>query len=206
MYQKLQIYRGMTLVELIVSVSIFSVIIAITFASIYQLYQVHGYTIAQAQEVDYARKGVKLMTRDVREMIYADDGAYPLVIKDANTIGFYSDVDRDDSVEYVEYTLIGAGSTTLQKQVFNATGSPPTYNFNTADETYILSEYVQNATFGTTTFAYYDSDGTLLADSALVVDVRYVRMNVIVNVDPVRNPGQYVLRTSAAIRNLKDNL
>jgi hypothetical protein len=99
----------------------------------------------------------------------------------------------------VTYTLQG---TTLVKKVYNATGSPPTYNLTTPQETQTLSEYVQNALQATPIFVYYDADGNPATAASTVTDIRYISLSIIVNIDPIRDPGEYMLRSSAALRNL----
>ena len=119
-------------------------------------------------------------------------------------MGFYSDIDRDSNVEYVEYTL---SSTTLIKKTFNPVGYPPVYSTSTPDSTEILSIYVQNTLQNVPIFTYYSATGTVLASpSAMLTDMRYIGMKVIVNIDPARSPGEFMLHASAAPRNLKDNL
>ncbi len=80
------------------------------------------------------------------------------------------------------------------------------YDFTTPDEELILSEYVQNIEQATTTFFYFDSNNVELDSSSLLTDVRYIKTQIIVNIDPIRSPGEFMLRTGIAPRNLKDNL
>lgn len=193
--------RGMTLVETLVVLALFTIISYAILTSIASFYRYNAYTIAQSYQVSNARKGVESLVRDIREMTYADDGAFPLVSKNANSISFYSDIDRDDSVELVEYRL---SSTTLYKNVYDAVGSPPAYSTTTPDETYTISVYVQNALQGRDIFAYYNGAGELASSSVSVADIRYIDVDVIVNIDPVRDPGEFTLRSSASLRNLKE--
>ena len=201
-YMELQ--NGMTLVEVIIYTAVFGLVMLAVGNGVALLYKSNAYTIAQAYQVQYARRGVQAMVRDIREMTFADDGTFPLARMEDNLIGFYSDIDRDDSVEYVEYEL--EASTQLTKRIYNATGSPVTYNTVTADETLILSEYAQNLIMGTSTFSYYDTNGNLATSTTGVTDIRYVQVRPIINVDPIRSPGQFELRSSAALRNVMDNL
>jgi prepilin-type N-terminal cleavage/methylation domain-containing protein len=195
-------HKGFTLVETLVVIGIFTVVSLAITESIYSLYQSNAYTFAQSNEVDNARRGINRFARDIREMTYAEDGAFPMVEMGEHQLSFYSDIDKDNSVEYVEYEL---STTTLTKRVYNATGNPPVYS-PTPNETYILSEYVQNITEATSTFFYYDDAGNQLFSTSPLTDVRYVEAQVIVNIDPVRAPGEFVLRMGVAPRNLKDNL
>lgn len=195
--------RGMTLVEMLVVIALMTVLSAMVTSSIYYLYKYNAYALAQATEVDSARRALARMTNDMREMTFAEDGTFPLVVKNEHLVSFYSDIDYDDSVEYVEYEL---ATTTLYKRTYNATGTPPVYNLTTPDEELILSEYVQNFLEATSTFRYYDTNGNQLSASDLLTEVRYIKAQVIVNVNPIQAPGEFVLRTSIAPRNLKDNL
>jgi len=193
--------KGMTLVEVVVVLSIFTVLSLAVSNRIAAFYKMNAYTISQSYQVSNARRGVDTLVRDVREMTYADDGSFPVSVMEDHKIGFFSDIDRDDSVEYVEYELMS--TTTLQKRVYDAIGSPPVYDTSTADEVFTLSEYVQNLNQGTVTFKYYDDSGNSVLN---VTDVRYVTVQTIINIDPIRDPGEFMLRSSAAPRNLKDNL
>jgi hypothetical protein len=70
-----------------------------------------------------------------------------------------------------------------------------------------MSEYVQNGNQDRVIFQYYNSNGVLIASpQAMISDITYITMNIIVNIDPVRSPGEFMLQGSAAPRNLKTNL
>ena len=194
---------GMTLMEAIIAISIYSILMLAVFSSITSLYQSNAYALEQANEVNSARVGMTQWNQDVKEMVTAENGTWPLAIIEPHRIGYYSDTDRDDSVEYVEYELTG---TTLTKSVYNPSGSPVTYDLTTPDQVETLSTFVQNINQATSTFFYFDNSGTELNSSSPILDVRYIRSQLIVNIDPVRNPGEFMLRSSLAPRNLKDNL
>ena len=172
--------------------------------SITQIYKNNSYTLEQANEIEAARRSIGIWVRDAREMTAGANGSYPVAILQDNKMGFYSDIDRDSNVEYVEYEL---GSTTLTKKIFNPVGNPSVYSTTTPDSTEILSIYVQNGLQNIPVFTYYNAAGTVLASpSAMLTDMRYIGMKVIVNIDPARSPGEFMLHASAAPRNLKDNL
>lgn len=192
--------KGFTLVESLVVVAIFTMLSLGLTGTIISLYQANAYTLEQAYEVNNARRGIERAVRDIREMTYGDNGTYPLVETGTTSIGFYSDIDRDQSVEFVRYVLIG---TTLNKYVYNATGTPLTYSTTTPNETYTISQYVRNGVQATSTFRYYTEGGVQSTASTSVTDIRYIEMTTIVNVDPNRSPGEFTLRSSAAPRNLK---
>jgi hypothetical protein len=186
---------------MIIVIAIYTLVMFALFTSVTSFYRYNAYAVAQSYQVNQARHGMEIFVRDVREMTYADDGTYPLARMEDNLIGFYSDIDRDDSVEYVEYEL---SSTTLSERIYSATGTPPLYGAS-PDETRILSEYVQNLGQGTSTFEYFDANGNSATATTSVTDIVYVTAKIIVNIDPVRDPGEFMLKSSAALRNLTPN-
>lgn len=193
----------MTLVELVVIIGIYTLLLLVITSSISELYRLNSYSIAQAGEIDNARRGMTEWNRDAKEMTTAEDGNYPLAVIDEHRFGYYSDTDQDDAVEYVEYVL---ATTTLTKYTYNPSGSPAVYDLTTPDTEKILSLYVQNINQGTSTFFYFDNAGTQLSSTSPIINVKYIKAQLIVNIDPVRSPGEFMLRSSLAPRNLKDNL
>ena len=195
--------HGMTLIEAVVAIGIYTVLMLAIFSSVASLYRFNSYAIEQSNEIDNARRGITQWNRDVKEMTTAEDGTWPVAIIDEHVLGYYSDTDQDDTVEYIEYVL---ASTTLKKYTYNPSGSPAVYDLSTPDIEETLSEYVQNINQATSTFFYYDNAGTQLTAASPLINVRYIQMQLIVNIDPNRNPGEFMLRSSLAPRNLKDNL
>lgn len=195
---------GFTLVEMLMVIAINLLLLVVITTTIVTIYQTNSYSFAQSNEIEAARRGVGIWVRDAREMTLAATGAYPIVILENNRMAFYSDIDRDNLVEYVEYSL---STTTLRKRTYNPVGYPPVYSTTTPDSTEIISEFVQNISQGQKIFTYYDAAGIELASpSAMLTDARYITMKLIVNIDPVRSPGEFALQASAAPRNIKDNL
>lgn len=202
--KKISAKSGMTLIETLMVVAITTMLLLVISTSVVNLYKANGYTIAQSYEIDQARRGLQSWLSDAREMTFADDGTFPIAIMQPHRIGFYSNIDKEPSVEYVEYVL---ATTTLYRYIYKSTSTPPVYNYTTPVLTETLSEFVQNYTQSTSTFLYFDTNGILLSGSStLLTDIRYIEARVIVNIDPLREPGEFLLRSGATPRNLKDNL
>jgi type II secretory pathway pseudopilin PulG len=194
---------GMTLMEMVIAIGIYVILMLAVMTSITSLYRSNAYAVEQSGEVDSARRGVTQWNRDAKGMTTAEDGTWPLAVIEPHRLGYYSDTDRDDSVEYVEYIL---STTTLRKFTYNPTGSPLSYDLTTPDTVEVLSEYVQNINQSTSTFFYFDNAGNALASTSPLINVRFIQFQIVVNIDPDRNPGEFMLRSSLAPRNLKDNL
>lgn len=196
--------QAFTLIETVVTISLSTILLLVITYIIFQIYSFNAYTFAQANEVETARRGVGGWVRDAREMTFGDNGAYPIAIAKPNRLAFYSDVDHDQFIEYVEYLL---EDTNLYKYSTNPVGSPPTYNPTDPDATFILSEFVQNLEQEVSLFRYYDNLGQEILDpQAFISAIRYIDISLIVNIDPLRSPGEFMLKGSATPRNLKDNL
>jgi len=193
---------GMTLVEMLMAIGVFAILMLAVFGAVSSLYSTNSYAIEQGAEVDNARRGVDQWNKDAKEMTTAEDGTWPLVVIEPYRLGYYSDTDQDDSVEYVEYILI---DTTLYKYTYEPDMSGG-YDLTVPDKTETLSKFVQNNLQARPTFKYFDATGTELTVSSPIIQVRYLQMELIVNIDPNRNPGEFMLRSSLAPRNLKDNL
>lgn len=191
--------RGMTLVEMVVVLALFSILSIAIMTVVSSFYRYNAYTIAQAYQVDSARKGVDLLVRDLREMTYSDNGAFPLVNRATSSVEFYSDIDRDNSVELVRYEVVDQ---TLFKYIYEATGIPAVYP-SEPSRTETISEYVHNDLEEVIMFTYYNNQGVELSGTG-VSEVRHIDVAVVVNVDPIREPGKYHLRSSASLRNLKE--
>lgn len=193
----------MTLVEVIVIVSLSVLLSAIVFNFAQQFYQNHADLTEQTEEVDSARRGVNRLTIDLREMTYAENGTFPVARIDPHRISFYSDVEGDNAVEYIDYQVVG---TTLVRRTHAPTGFPPVYNYTTPDKIETLSTFVQNSARATSTFFYFDRDGNALDAGDLLTDVRYITAQIIVDLNSPRSTEEFILRTGVAPRNIKDNL
>jgi len=188
---------GMTLLEVLVWVSIFAFAMLALTSTMLAIYRSNGYTIEQGQAVESARRGIESSVREIREAQYAGNGAYPIVAIGPNSFTFYADVDSDSSVERVRYEVVG---TNFVRSVLQPTGDPVTYSG--VETSTNVSDQVRNLANNVTTFTYYDTNGAQIMDYTRTRDVRFVRMDLVVNVNPNRLPNELTLRSSAALRNL----
>jgi len=194
--------RGFTLIETLVVITVFTMIIGGLIASIKIFYRSNTFTLEQTFAVNNARKGTEFFVRDIREATFGDDGGFPVIAISSSSLSFYSDVDRDNSVERIRYSINGE---LLEKGITQPSGSPPIYNLNT-EATSTVAEHVRNWEDDVTVFRYYDDTGTEITNFTNVIDVAFITMNLIVNINPIRLPNEFTLRSSATLRNLKTNL
>ncbi len=193
---------GMTLIEMLVTLSIFVVIMLVITFSLASFYRYNSYVMEQATAIDSARRGVDSTIDDIREATYSDEGAFPIISANKDSFSFYSDINKDNNIEKVRLFL-NAGI--FEKGVTESAGSPLTYN-GQPEKIYILSNNVRNISQGVNIFRYYNNTGTEIINTSNVSHIAFVKMTIIVNVNPVRSPNDFTLKASAALRNLKTNL
>ena len=192
---------GFTLVETLAVIAITALIFVAVSWAITSFYRANSYIIQQSLSINSARKGVEKMVREIREAAYSDTGAYPIVSASSTEFVFYSDINRNNNVEKVRYSLKGSN---FERGVIEASGDPPVYN--PADETAkVLSAYVRNSE-SQPVFTYFDSSGNQIADLSNVSGITLVKVRLVVNVAESRTPDEFTLRSTAQIRNLKTNL
>jgi prepilin-type N-terminal cleavage/methylation domain-containing protein len=193
------IHRGMTFIEMLVAMAMATFALVAVGSFTVTFYRTHAYEIEQSLAINSARKGVERMVRDVREATFSDEGGFPISSIDAYEIVFFSDIDRDEKIERVHFFLSDGA---LLRGQTESTGNPPTYPVSDDTEN-IVSDHVRNETHGTPIFRYYDTHGDEITDYALVTDVAFITVNVIVNINPDRLPYDFNLQSSASLRNLR---
>jgi hypothetical protein len=189
---------GMTMLETLVYITLFTLIMLTVTASVQFFYRGNAYTIGQATAVTSTERGIERMTRVIREVAYASSGAYPIVSFGANDFRFYADVDEDLFAEQLHYYVSG---NLLIQGIVDASGDPIVYTGTEATST--VSDYVRNIEEDISVFTYYDKNGTQITDYSKVAEVRFVTISIVVDVDTNRTPPPLTLRSSAALRNLK---
>ena len=189
--------RGLTMLEVIVWVSVFTFVLGAIVISIIYFYRTNTYTLSQATAVSSGQRGLDNMMRVIREAAYASDGAYPIISMAEDQFSFYADVDSEPSIEKIRYFLQG---TSLIEGIVEPSGDPPVYAGSETTST--IAEYIRNIAQATSTFTYYDKNGALMTDSSKIVDVRFVTVKLVIDVDTKNLPPELTLRSSAGMRNL----
>jgi hypothetical protein len=188
---------GLSLLETVVWIGVFTMAMTAITSTLLSLYRSNAYTVEQGQAVDSARKGIASAVREMREAQYGGDGSYPIVSIGPNSFEFYADVDNDAAIERVRYEVVG---TNFVRSVLQSSGDPIVYTGTETQST--VSDQVRNLANNVTTFTYYDTNGAQITDYTKTRDVRFVRLDLVVNINPNRLPNELTLRSSAALRNL----
>jgi len=188
---------GMTLIETVVWIALFTAAMMTIVTSVIYFYRTSDFAIEEATATVSAQKGMDLMVRTIREASYASNGAYPVVSIATSSFTFYSDIDTDPAIERVHYYLSGDS---LIEGVADPAGDPPSYPGT--ESTSSVADDVRNNEQALNLFTYYDANGNQITDMSQFGNVRFVTLNIVVDVDPNRTPTTTQLRSSAALRNL----
>ena len=194
------------MVETLVAMGALTVILTSLYFFVSYFKKVQDYSLEQSLAITEARNGIETMVKEIREIQIANNGAYPIVTADDNTFIFYSDIDKDNSIERVRYFLDG---TQFKKGTIEPRTNPVMYV--DADEIVTtITSYVNNTT--TPVFTYYngnwpsDTANNPLTTPANPTMVKYITIQLVINVAPAKAPQDFHLISDVAIRNLKENL
>lgn len=152
-----------------------------------------------------AKSVLRIMVKETRSAAPSSVGAYPIAEAGTQSFAFYSDIDNDGIQERVRYFL---SASDLKKGVIKPSGSPLQYNPASEQVTTLLARNVSNG--ATPVFTYYDTnyDGATapLSQPVTMSDIRLVKISIIIDADPNREPVAKTFTSQVSLRNLKDNL
>lgn len=195
--------RGTTLIEVLVVIFIISVIGGGIYTLQNDVFRLNKNLSGALNAHDDARQTLRKFTAELRTASQSSRGAPAIAQAESTSITFYANIDTDTLVERVRYFLDG---TTLKRGVIKPSGSPLSYD-DTASETFV--ELVDGIANGTTNiFTYYDSsyDGTTnvtpLAFPVARQNVRLIKIELLIDREPAREPGPTVFTTQVTPRNL----
>jgi prepilin-type N-terminal cleavage/methylation domain-containing protein len=201
--------RGFTLVEVLVSIFIYSLIMLAVLEFLRIAYLGSSQNPLALDSIDKLRSVTTSFDNEIRSAAAGADGSYPLGQASTTQIVFFTPfgTNSTSSVYRVRYFL---ATSTLYKGVTIPSGSPLSYNL--ANE--VITPVLFSATSPTSSvFFYYDGsfNGVTstqpLAQPVNITQVTYVQINLATQMKEIRNAtSTFSIITGAAIRNLKTNL
>ena len=97
--------RGFSLIETIITIFVFSMLVAALFSAIFVLYKSQSYNFAQSMAVAEARRGIEEMVKEIREAQTSQSGSFLIEKADDKEFVFFADIDNDGQIERVRYFL-----------------------------------------------------------------------------------------------------
>lgn len=193
------------MVELIISVAIFSIVAIVMSTFQKDIFSLNRNLQSGLNAQLEGRHVIKIMVSELRKTSPSVLGAYPIELASSTGITFYSDVDNDGLKDKVRYFLSG---NTIKKGVIAPTGSPYTYSSGNEKLTTIINYVIASSTLPI--FQYYTSTyagtSTPLSQPVTASSVRLIKINVIIDTNPLTSPSALIITTQVTPRNLKDNL
>ena len=202
----LQLQSGFTLIEVMTAALLIVVIVGglLTF-TIYYLKN-YSYSFTASQQIGQAQTSMTTLIRDISEGRKGEDGSWPLVDAQDNSLIFYSDVTNDSRADRIRYFLDG---TQLKKSVIEPTLPPVTYPI-TQEKITVIADFVD--TGGKPIFTYYngnwpgDATNNPLILTKRTSDTRFINVYVRIKVNTVSTAQPFEMTSGVGIRSLKDNL
>jgi prepilin-type N-terminal cleavage/methylation domain-containing protein len=196
--------KGFSLVEIIITIFVFSLIIVSVGAFQKDMFSLNGMLSGSLSIQDEARRALKTITAETRSASISNNGAYPISQATDTSFMFYCDVDNDSLKERIRYFLDGV---TLKKGTLKPSGSPLSYNPANEKITELV-HYMANG--ATPIFSYYDEnyDGTTspLGTPINIAMIRLLKITLIIDSNSQRPPAPVTFITQVSMRNLKSNL
>lgn len=197
------ILRGISLLEVIISIGIFILVIGGFVAILIYGFRDNKIIWEQLSTQSEGRKTVQDFTNELRSATYSSIGAYPLERAATTEIIFYTNLDSDSLRERVRYFL---SSGLFKKGVIKPTGNPPSYVVPNEVVTTIVHDVANTST---PLFTYYDQDFTgsqsALVQPVTAAQVKVIRINLQLEENPNASPAPFYVEAKAEIRNLKTN-
>lgn len=198
--------KGFTLVEVLVTLSIFVVLVFGVSGMINDIFINSNQQLLSMDNIDQARSALAKFTNEIRNATTGSDGSYALNLADDSQIIFYSSFKTSDAtIARIRYYI---ADNTLYRGVIFPTGSPLTYNLSSE----LISTVATGIANGSApVFYYYDGDyngnGNALSQPVNINQVRFVKINLIVlNQIKPNDTSTFSVEAGAAIRSVKDNL
>lgn len=198
--------KGFTLIELFLGGALILIITAalVVLSTLY--FQNYAFSFEETLSINYAQTAVTSMVREIREARYGEDGAWPISQADDYAFTFYSDVTNDNRSDRVRYFVDG---TDLKRGITEASLNPIQYEL--VNEVISIAASSVSTTSGAL-FTYYNGNwpadivNNPLIPGTRLLNTRFVRLHVLIDINPNRGALPFELNTSVQIRGLKDNL
>ena len=199
--------KGFTLIEITVGMGITAIIFFMIGVLGNQFSAIATFVNQKLQNEQSAESAIQTMVREIRSAGQSSVGGFAIESAAPSSFVFFSDIDSDGLMERVRYFLATstAATSTIQKGVTKPAGNPLTYTTSTEIVRPVLADSVSTSTIFTYFDANYTGTENPLSSPIDLSKIRIVKIEVLVDVDPAKNPGADYFTNSVAIRSLRSN-
>lgn len=200
--------RGLTLIEMLMSIAIFTMGIAGFTVLFSKTWKANSYTLEMGQSSMTASQGMNKIVDYIRRTKQADDGAYPVKSANGNDLVIFSDYDKDGATERLHFYK--SGQTILMGVADPTVTLPKTYPASDQQVLTLISNVV-NAS-DEPIFYYYNKDypgdttnnPLTVPVTSHLVDIRLMKISLKINTNPNKLPNNIAIQSFAEMRNLND--
>lgn len=198
-------HRGMTLIEVLVAMAIFSFVIVVAGTFIVTSLRQNTIIWTGLHSQRDARRATQTMIDAIRKAETGSTGSYPIATASTTEFIFYANVLPNTLRERVRFTL---ADTTLIMGITAPTGSPLSYQ-SAQEQTSTLAQFVRNNESATPVFTYYGQEymgtSTPLTHPLSITDIRAVGITLVIEENKDLSPVPIRANSLVQIRNLKSN-
>lgn len=196
---------GITLIEIIIAVSVGSLLIIAVSNILLQIFDGSRQNLLALSNIDQSTLIAKKFTNEIRNTTFGADGSYPINLADENQLIFYSNVSNLSNSIRIRYYLLDKK---LYKGVIVASGNPLSYNLSSEKISIVQSDVVNNEN---PIFNYYDGNyngtGDSMPQPVNINNIKYIKINLeILKQTQSNSQSSFFVSAGGSIRNLKTNL
>lgn len=197
--------RGFTIIEMVMSIAIFSIIGVGLVVLIGNVFTTGGKLSVLGADTDQGRRSVFRFMQELRNATYSNTGGYPIAEASNQQIVFYSNIDGGADVERLRYYLSNGR---LYRGIVKPTGTPYSYNLGSETVTAVQNNVANGAN---PLFYYYNGSFTgseaALSQPVNIVQTKFIKMDLrIFNKAGMSTTNYFSITASGNIRSLKTNL
>jgi len=198
--------KGFTLLEIIVSLSILSILILGAMEMFNVSFRADNFVQEGGTIQADAAKIVQTFIDELRTANYSNIGGYPIASASGTEIVFYANIDRDILIEKIRYFVNG---NSFYKGVTKPTGTLLYSYVSSTEQITVLARNLQTPIGNV--FTYYNEyyNGTTNTSTMpypiILPDVRIVGLNLRLKQNTAANAPIFEVQTKVQIRSLKTN-
>lgn len=201
----------MTLIEMIVTVAIFSIVLTGLSLFFVRLWNSQGFILETGIASLIATRGVDNAVGRIREASTSESGAFPIVRATSTEFEFYVDYDNDNDNDKLRYFVDDVNDKFRVGIVEPSATIPVLYNGTNCSGGEVcqdVSDYLVNDV-GDPVFQYYDEFNNYIDpdDTGGVVppgQIKLIKILLYVNPDPDQAPDNVKVQSYVHIRNLSN--